>query len=109
MPGKVTSTPPSLKLGFKGNFFNDFAGLIIFDLCEYKVNVCVSEIGFPLLSFGKSNSKDVPLGMNDFDEYNFTRPLSLSTISIKYAPVPIPAIWAVAPTPTELNVRPLDW
>ena len=62
----------------------------------------------PSLSFGKSNSKDVPLGINDLDEYNFTVLASESTISIKYAPVSIPTIWAVVPTPTELNVRPLD-
>ena len=38
VPGIVTSTPPSFKLGFNGNFLNDFEGLITFDLCEYKVN-----------------------------------------------------------------------
>ena len=92
VPGKVTSTFPSFKLGFNGMFFNDFEGLITFDLCEYKVNVCSASIMLPSLSFGKSNSKDVPLGINDLDEYNFTVLASESTISIKYAPVSIPTI-----------------
>ena len=105
----VTWTPPSFKLGFNGNFFNDFEGLIIFDLCEYRVNVCSASIMLPSLSFGKSNSKAVPLGINDLDECNFTVLAFGSTISTKYAPVSIPTLWAVAPTPIELNVGPLDW
>ena len=81
----------------------------MFDLWEYKVKVCVKpEIIPPLLSFGNSNSKPEPLGMNDLEEYSLINCSSLSTTSTKYEPVSMPTVNISSPVPNWLKVAPDD-